>query len=203
MHKGVILLTKAENKEDAQSNVEQFLEPYGNDIVWDWYVIGGRWSGTLNKNRKEFNERARKLFKNKDFISMKDVEKNKDKLQKIWEDLGETSLNPKSRINSFNGNDKDNTNDIMKAKYCKPILKEWVKDMVKEAEKFWEKVLEERKKEVKRNSMSMSGYYAGLYGKCLNDEFSFESNVYDIVEYTNKLPKSLKGYFAVMVDMHT
>ena len=47
MHKGVICLTKATDKEDAISNVESFLESYGDGKVWDWYEIGGRWSGTL------------------------------------------------------------------------------------------------------------------------------------------------------------
>ena len=47
MHKGVICLTKATDKQDAISNVESFLESYGDSKVWDWYEIGGRWSGTL------------------------------------------------------------------------------------------------------------------------------------------------------------
>jgi hypothetical protein len=50
MHKGVICLTKATDKEDAISNVESFLESYGDGKVWDWYEIGGRWGGTLGSN---------------------------------------------------------------------------------------------------------------------------------------------------------
>jgi hypothetical protein len=44
MHKLVICLTKAQNKGEARGNVEDFLEQYGDGDVWDWYVIGGRWS---------------------------------------------------------------------------------------------------------------------------------------------------------------
>lgn len=53
MHKGVILLTKAKNREEAKAKAEEFLEPYGDGDVWDWYVIGGRWSGTLDNYSPE------------------------------------------------------------------------------------------------------------------------------------------------------
>ena len=55
MHKGVILLVKSENKDNVNGLVEEFMEPYGNGNVWDWYVIGGRWSGTLSG--KHFKDR--------------------------------------------------------------------------------------------------------------------------------------------------
>ena len=60
MHKGVILLTKASDRDEAVSQVESFLENYGDGDVWDWYVIGGRWSGTLNTKAKEFFVAAEK-----------------------------------------------------------------------------------------------------------------------------------------------
>ena len=47
MHKGVILLVKTLDKEEALNEVESFLEPYGEGDVWDWYRIGGRWNNTL------------------------------------------------------------------------------------------------------------------------------------------------------------
>ena len=44
MHKGIILLVKANSKENAEHKVTQFMEPHGDGQVWDWYVIGGRWN---------------------------------------------------------------------------------------------------------------------------------------------------------------
>jgi hypothetical protein len=59
MHKGVILLTKADNESEAVLNAEDFLADFQNH-VWDWYYIGGRWSGaltgTIPKGRNPYNE---------------------------------------------------------------------------------------------------------------------------------------------------
>ncbi len=88
MHKGVILLTQAVTKEEAKDNVEHFLEPYGNGDVWDWYVIGGRWSGVLNLKAKEFWKTAKKECPpthEKLGYSNKDVEKYSKEFQEIWD----------------------------------------------------------------------------------------------------------------------
>ena len=37
MHKGVILLVKAQDKEEAKQEVSNFMEQYGDGDVWDWY----------------------------------------------------------------------------------------------------------------------------------------------------------------------
>lgn len=47
MHKGIILLVKAISYDKAKLSAENFLEEnkYRN---WDWYQIGGRWTGLLD-----------------------------------------------------------------------------------------------------------------------------------------------------------
>jgi len=47
MHKGIILLVKATTRKEAKHKAVAFLQPYGNGDVWDWYQIGGRWTGEL------------------------------------------------------------------------------------------------------------------------------------------------------------
>ena len=54
MHKGIVILTKAESAQEAQSNVENFLEHYA-DHVYDWFEIGGRWAGLLNDEQDKEN----------------------------------------------------------------------------------------------------------------------------------------------------
>ena len=44
MHFHHEILVKAEDKSQAQSIVESFLEPYGDGEVFDWFQIGGRLS---------------------------------------------------------------------------------------------------------------------------------------------------------------
>lgn len=41
------MLVKASSAEEAESNMDEFLEYYGEGKVWDWNEIGGRWSGVL------------------------------------------------------------------------------------------------------------------------------------------------------------
>lgn len=208
MHKGVICLTLAADRDEAISNVEDFLEEYGDGDVWDWYVIGGRWSGTLNTKCKEFFEKAKELFRDAypdndhDFITHDMVDEQKDVLQKIWEDMGETSNNPYSR-NQYKGVTDDD--DVVLLSDCIDVVNEWKKDLNAEAEVFFQKMLEEREREKETPESTMSAYYAGLYRNCKYDAFSFESNVYDTVNQTNNPEKALKEpekWYAVMVDLH-
>lgn len=208
MHKGVICLTQAADRDEAISNVESFLEQYGDGDVWDWYVIGGRWSGTLNAKTKEFFEKAAKLFKdaypenNHDFLTQNMVNEQAIPLQKIWEDMGQTSKNPYSRdqYKDVTGDD-----DAVLLSDCIEVVNEWKKDMNAEAEEMWAKMVEARENEKENPTATMSAYYAGLYRDLKYDSFSFESNVYDIVNHTNNPEEALKEpekWFAVMVDMH-
>lgn len=202
MHKGVILLTKATDSDDALSNVEIFLEYYGNGQVWDWYVIGGRWSGSLNESASKFEELAHEHMKNlypdKGYVSVQMIEEQTNELQAIWESLGNTSRNLWCRNRYQTKTDDDN---IVPLSDCIQSVNEWVVDMNELAEQFWSKAVEMRAD----NKMGMSGYYARLYNECINDFFSFESNVYDIENGTNNPEKALENpneWFAVMVDMH-
>lgn len=48
----------------------------------------------------------------------------------------------------------------------------------------------------------MAPYFRKRKTEILSDKFTFDSNVYDVEEETNNLPKNRDGYWAVMVDMH-
>lgn len=63
MHKGVILLVEAEDSSGAIDKVNEFMERYGEGDVWDWFVIGGRWSGLLNNKRASFKSLPEKNFR--------------------------------------------------------------------------------------------------------------------------------------------
>lgn len=208
MHKLVICLTKANSKEDAISNVESFIEPYGDGDVWDWYKIGGRWSGLLNPANKEFNKKAEELFNSAyperphTFITTNMVSEQQDALQKIWEELGQTSKNPYSRGTIITSTCDD---DALPLSECIDVVREHTVDMNAEAEAIFAKLLEAREEEKESSGGTMSGYYAGIYKNLKYDDFSFESTVFDTDNVTNNPELALAnpdGWYAVVVDLH-
>lgn len=209
MHKGVICLTKATDKDEAISNVESFLESYGDGKVWDWYVIGGRWSGTLNAKNQEFQTKAAEHFKaaypneKNEFLTTKMVEEQAEHLQAIWTGIGGTGNNPYAR-SSYD--DKGQEDDAVPLTDCIAVVNEWKQDLEVEADQLWEKMVEARNQEKSgENAHGMSGYYANRYAEARYDSFCFDSNVFDIDNDTNNPEEALKEpeqYFAVMVDMH-
>lgn len=206
MHKGVILLTEASNKKEALEKVESFLEPYGKGNVWDWYAIGGRWNNTLAP--KELIDQFHivvdnQILKKTDgmpFISQQQVEQNQDKLQEAWESLELKGLNP--YCNHYQLPEEGNTYDVVKLSDCIDTVKEWIINVPGALEELWNSMVEARK-EVDNYKYSMVGYLAGKYKDLEYDNFSFETNVYNIdTDEAEKLPELLDGWWAVMVDMH-
>lgn len=209
MHKGVILLTEAENREEAKEKVEEFLEQYGDGDVWDWYDIGNRWNNTLAPKDKaeEFQKWIHETYKDvfKDgYYSLNDLENEKDKkiIQEKWESLELKGYNPYYSAYGFSiPNDKGDYN-IIPLKECVDIVKEWVKDLNEEKEKLWQKMVEARE-ESKNGKYDISGYYAGQYKNAQYENFCFESNVYNVTtEEAERLPEEIEKYWAVMIDMH-
>lgn len=206
MHKGVMLLTKASDKEEANSNVREFLEDYGNGNVWDWYVVGGRWSGTLNEKANEFSELAEAHFKktypehNHSFLTTNMIKEQADVLDKIWqEELGQTTTNPYSRSSYEENGDVD---DIVPLSECLNVVNKWKRDTTQVANEYWEKMLAAKSE---KGGHDMSAYYAKRYAEAVYDEFCFDSNVYDIDNQTNNPEDAIKEageYFVVMIDMH-
>ena len=204
MHKGVILLIKSSQIDEAKDKVQEFMVQYGEGDIWDWYVIGGRWSGTLNSKSKEFFEKSEAHFKatysenDPHFISTKMVEEQADMLNAIWTEIGGEGLNPYTR-NTYNDFGYDD--DVVALSECKDVVIEWKKDIEAEAEIAWNKMLEAKKKE----GYDMSSYYAKRYAEMKYDEICFDSNVYDTELQTNDPTQALENaneYFAVMIDMH-
>lgn len=82
MHKGIILLVKANSEEDAEDLVVEFLTNY-RDTVYDWYEIGGRWDKLLG------NSNIMKLSKCLDIV--KDYKKDLQKeIEETWNTLLES-----------------------------------------------------------------------------------------------------------------
>ncbi len=218
MHKGMILITEAQDKNEAESKVENFLEEYKHQ-VWDWYVVGGRWSGVItspifNLNKKKKEEFEKMLYDGKSWINGGKNEIGKDQKNK------RTEMMFRKHFPDFKGRnpyiDKSDGDDIVPLPKAMNAIKDWAYNLFEQAEKeYWPLVLEEKRKlkaqlkkgeEVKH---SMVGFYAKEYGNMMGGYFNFDTNVYNIDEYEHiephhikELKKKKEGYFAVMVDLH-
>lgn len=205
MHKGQIFLTKASDRDEAVGNVREFLDEH-QDRVWDWYVIGGRWSGHLNPKSEEFYKLAEAHFKkaypenDNAFLTNTMITENADVLQNIWsEELGQEGENPYARDSYSNDGDED---DVLPLTECQDRVKDWAKDLNVVAQESWDKMIASKKDNTKHD---MSAYYANRYAEAVYDEYCFDTNTYDIDNQTNDVLGALENtneYFAVMVDIH-
>ena len=64
MHKGIILLVKAPDKQEAESEAEHFLDSCAEscEAGIDWGKIGGRWKDIISENAQPYRK-VRKLVK--------------------------------------------------------------------------------------------------------------------------------------------
>jgi len=208
MHKGIIVLTKAEDKAEALKNVKGFLGEY-EETVWDWYAIGGRWSGTLSPHNKEFVEKAKGILKPEEggFVSQKEVDNNQGELQSMWESIGGIGTNP--YFDHYKLPDDGGVEDIMPLSECIEIVKEWEQtiEVAKKEEldaKRWLAIGGNirRDKNEPWDDWNMYGYSLRKAGELYQQNFCFDCNVFNTETYNYSIPDDTTGYFAVMVDIH-
>jgi hypothetical protein len=93
-------------KEQAQQVLEDNYFSNSEGGYWsasksDWFVMGGRWSGTLQEIqlKGDWQKRAKELVtkdkpeKERDYITTSDIEKHKDELQALWVKMGGKGTN--------------------------------------------------------------------------------------------------------------
>lgn len=203
MHKGIIMITKANSRDDAQENVAEFLDGYGDGQVWDWYVVGGRWSRMLNSLASSFEDKAPQYLKSinldSEFISSHDIKVNGEKLQKIWEDMGGSDTNPWQKDTYAEDGHDD---DIMPLKDCLDIVKEYGFDPIQKGKEELKEAENRLNDKEDRCSYSTYGYCLKIAGSLFAQDFCFDCNVYNIETYDYSIPKDIEGYYAVVIDMH-
>lgn len=218
MHKGIIILTQAEHRDEALTNVEVFLDMY-KDQVWDWYAIGNRWHNALapKDKLKEFNEWVRKEFSDA-FIEEHggyqpqklETPENREKIQNKWQELGLKGINSYYSGFGFGLDDSEDDYNVIPLRDCIDTVKEWVRDLDKEIENEWKEMVEIKNEmnenEDKRKLLkSTLAYKSKKFSEIVGDYFSDNSNVYDeTTGYGERIPneEDIDKYWAVMVDIH-
>lgn len=209
MHKRVILLTKADSVTTAREKADAFMLQHGGDeskhSAWDWYVIGGRWSGTLNLLNKDFEKKAREIVPNNahGFISTDDVERAKPELQRAWKEIGGTGRNPWARDQYSNEPEYD---DIVPLNECEVVLNDWkqepLKCAIKEVKAWWDNWVSEKTFKQIWNSKWSLKYTGRDVFSFLFQRFFFDCNIFNIESNNYSIPLDKNGWYAVMIDMH-
>jgi hypothetical protein len=190
MHFGIILLVEAEEKDEAREVVEEFLEenPKG-----DWWVIGGRWSGTLNPLDQAFRAEAKRTIPHEEYgYSTKILEESRPLLQAKWEEMGGSDVNPLNRDSYKDGGYDD---DVMPLSEAISVVRERWTNPIDEAAKHEEAARKEKDTRVR-------GYYLRIAGTLLSEYFCLDANVYNITTGDYSIPEHPEGWFAVRVDIH-
>ena len=194
MHKRTIFLAKATNEKEALSKVVKFLDK--DEIKeWDWFILGGRFSGFLNKSYSKFFEESHKLLKSKygpNYFNF--IENEKSTLDEIWEKLEGGDTNPyfRGRHDKYTYDD-----DIMKLSNCKNIIKKLGTDMLEMMEYKHNKIVNCKSSSNKNLLDDFSNLRSG--------KFVFDSLVYDIENLTNNPNEALRNplrFWAVNIDLH-
>jgi hypothetical protein len=193
MHHLTILLVKADDKEEARTKADSFLEPHGEGRIWDWYQVGGRWSGVLDPHSDAFYKWAGTLVEHG--FACRWIDDNKKLLQDKWEEMGGNGDNPLTRNGSI-GYRGDNGDDIMPLSSCLEAVK-WHSVTDKEAtlKELADKFNAEKDRWAK--AFAAEQYYNVAMG-----HFYFEASVYNVEDYGIELPEDPTGYWAVVIDMH-
>lgn len=193
MHKGVILIVKAENRIEANEAAESFLEQYGEGDVWDWQVIGGRWTGLLDGYDPQKDP--------KNYATCKYCGGTGDR-----KDLAPPSWKKEcGGCNACHGTGKalnfsyaPHKNDIMPLAKCIEAVKEYAEGVDKEEQEYSERI----KEYATKGDRMMQGYCLKRQGELIAQDFCFDCNVYNVEKEDYSIPTDPEGFWAVVVDMH-
>jgi len=204
MHKGIILLVKANNKTETLHKAKEFLDRYKDD-VWDWYMVGGRWSQTLSPMYKEFMEEAKSFIipNEHGFTTQSTIDSLQTQFIELWESLGGEGNHPYS--DHYSLPEEGEIFDIVPLSNCTTIVQEWNQtlDDAKKAEMEAKDWLQKEKEDgTKYDNWYMYGYCLQKASNLYKQNFSFDTNVFNIKECNYSIPEDIENYFAIMIDIH-
>jgi hypothetical protein len=201
MHFLSFLIVKADSREEAVRRARDFLEEYQNQ-VWDWYVIGGRWSGyitqsnldqaTYEKFLKEFRENALG-FISKDNPECKQRKRAHELFMKYFPNFeGDIPIYRDPYLHD------GYLDDVVPLGCCEEIIQKFIDDF----HSRYEKLVEKAKKEIESDGTidRITAWRLGRYS--YDDSYSTDHTVFNVEDYSVSIPDNPEGYYVVTVDLH-
>ena len=215
MHKGVILLVKATTGTVAINKAKAFLAPYGDSKVWDWYQVGGRWTGTLDGyDPADHRENYETCF----ICNGKGMRRDSLGRAARLEDPnykcnGCTHYNEETKTYEYSkfgkglapmwpSKMKPHEGDCLPLSKCITKVKEWEQDPEAEAVKEMREAEERWGKLSDKPNKDMYSYCKKIASRLRKAEFCFDCNVFNVETKNYSIPTKLAGWYAVMIDMH-
>jgi hypothetical protein len=201
MHFLSFLIVKADSREEAVRRARDFLEEYQNQ-VWDWYVIGGRWSGyitqsnldqaTYEKFSKEFRENALGLI-SKDNPECKQRKRAHELFMKYFPNFeGDIPIYRDPYLHD------GYLDDVVPLGCCEEIIQKFIDDF----HSRYGKLVEKAKKEIESDGTinRITAWELGRYS--YDDSYSTDHTVFNVENYSVSIPDNPEGYYVVTVDLH-
>ena len=201
MHFLSFLIVKADSREEAVRRARDFLEEYLNQ-VWDWYVIGGRWSGyitqsnldqaTYEKFSKEFRENALGLI-SKDNPECKQRKRAHELFMKYFPNFeGDIPIYRDPYLHD------GYLDDVVPLGCCEEIIQKFIDDF----HSRYGKLVEKAKKEIESDGTinRITAWELGRYS--YDDSYSTDHTVFNVENYSVSIPDNPEGYYVVTVDLH-
>jgi len=203
MHIAHIIAVEATNAEEAASAAGEAISDYGDGRVWDWYVVGGRWEGSLeggntlqySANPKAFRKAVENMLQYRDEEFMKLQSKLTGKDVTAEELTNDTVFG--IPITDPEGAAKRVSEDNRRAR--REVGRLFEASSLKEAQHPTDTEYPGR----------MVAYYLRKFANCILGEYSFDSRFFDGEEHTTeseglwvRCDDSPEEQWLVLLDLH-
>ena len=187
-HTGAIILVKAASRREAVKNAKQFLHRFGRGRVYDYYSLGGYWSGLLTGYEPRDNPLNQETCSH-----CHGTGKDASQEERACYKCNGTGKSLKWRWVPYKG-------DVMPLSEVKDRVLVYLGDWRNKYLKVANQGIAEC--EQKADDWLLP-HYLILKGRVLWDQFIWESAVYNAEEESNSVPSCPDGYWAVVVDLHS
>jgi hypothetical protein len=202
MHFLSFLIVKADSREEAVRKARNFLEQY-QDQVWDWYVIGGRWSGFFTQRRldqatyekflEEFRENGLGMI-SKDNPECKQRKRSHELFMKYFPNFeGDIPVYRDPYL------DDGYSDDVVPLGCCEEIIQKYIDPF----HLRYGELVERAKKEIESDGTISRSTAWELGRYAYDDNYSTDHTVFNVEDYSVSIPDNPEGYYVVTVDLHS